>query len=39
MKKAHPLWAKAERRFERVFGADSALGLRTILKEVATTEF
>lgn len=39
MKKAHPLWAKAERRFERVFGADAARGLRTVLKEVATTEF
>ena len=39
MKKAHPLWAKAERRFERVFGADAALGLRTILKQIATTNF
>src|ERR1700736_1421421 len=28
MKKAHPLWAKAERRFQRVLGADAALGLR-----------
>src|SRR5258708_37446136 len=39
MKKAHPLWAKAERRFEGVFGADAALGLRTVLKQVATADF
>jgi DNA-binding MarR family transcriptional regulator len=39
MKQAHPLWAKAERRFERVFGPDAALGLRTVLKRVATADF
>lgn len=39
MKKAHPLWAKAERRFEGVFGADAARGLRTVLKQVATADF
>lgn len=36
---ARPLWAKAERRFEQAFGADSALGLRTVLKQVATADF
>jgi DNA-binding MarR family transcriptional regulator len=37
--KAKPFWAKAERRFERVFGADNALGLRTVLKQVTMAEF
>jgi DNA-binding MarR family transcriptional regulator len=37
--KAKPLWAKAERRFERIFGAGNARDLRTVLKQVATTEF
>ena len=37
--KARPLWAKAERRFERVFGAEAALGLRTVLKQLASADF
>jgi DNA-binding MarR family transcriptional regulator len=37
--KARPLWAKAEHRFERAFGAVAARGLRTVLKQVATIDF
>lgn len=36
---ARPLWAKAERRFEQAFGAASARGLRTVLKQVAMADF
>jgi DNA-binding MarR family transcriptional regulator len=36
---AKPLWAKAEKRFERAFGADQAASLRMTLKQVTTTEF
>lgn len=36
---AGPLWAKAERRFERTFGTEAALGLRTVLKQVASADF
>lgn len=39
IKKARPLWAKAERRFERVFGVDGAVALRSTLKDVAMAEF
>ncbi len=39
LKEAKPLWAKAERRFERVFGSDKAAGLRILLKQMTTTEF
>ncbi len=39
MKKARPLWVKAERRFEQVFGTDAALDLRVVLKKVATADF
>jgi DNA-binding MarR family transcriptional regulator len=34
-----PLWAKAQRRFERAVGMDVAQGLRTLLKRVATADF
>ncbi len=37
--KARPLWAQAERRFERVIGADDARSLRAVLKQVATAPF
>ena len=36
---ARPLWAGAQRRFERTFGTAAALDLRTVLKQLATTEF
>jgi DNA-binding MarR family transcriptional regulator len=39
MKEAKPLWAKAERRFERAFGADNAASLRLALKQVTATKF
>jgi DNA-binding MarR family transcriptional regulator len=39
MKQAKPLWAKAEKRFERAFGADNAMSLRIALKQVTATEF
>src|SRR5208282_4131309 len=34
-----PLWAAAQRRFERTFGEEAALELRTVLKEIATADF
>ena len=34
-----PLWAKAQRRFERAVGVDVAQGLRTLLKRIATSDF
>ncbi len=37
--KARPRWVAAQRRFESTFGREAALGLRTVLKEVATAEF
>ena len=37
--KARPLWATAQRRFERGFGEMPALDLRAILRRVATLEF
>ena len=37
--KARPRWAAAQRRFERTFGKEAALQLRTVLKEIATAEF
>lgn len=37
--KARPLWAKAERRFERQIGASSARQLRETLVRVAGTDF
>ena len=36
---AKPLWAKAERRFEDVFGAEAASNLRAVLRQVSTTPF
>jgi DNA-binding MarR family transcriptional regulator len=39
MKKAKRLWAQAERSFERAFGEDHALLLRTVLKQVTTIAF
>ena len=36
---ARPLWAGAQRRFERTFGWAAALDLRTVLKQLATTNF
>jgi DNA-binding MarR family transcriptional regulator len=37
--KARPLWAKAERRFERKIGAKHARDLRTALVRVAAADF
>ena len=37
--KTRPLWAAAQLRFERCFGADEASALRAVLKTVATTDF
>ncbi len=37
--KARPRWAAAQRRFERTFGKEAALELRSVLKEIATAEF
>ena len=37
--KARPLWAKAQHRFEHAFGAEAALDLRTVLKQVASADF
>jgi DNA-binding MarR family transcriptional regulator len=39
VKKAKRLWARAERAFQRAFGADRALSLRTVLKQVTAVEF
>jgi DNA-binding MarR family transcriptional regulator len=39
MAKARPRWAVAQRRFERTFGKEAALELRTVLKEIAMAEF
>ena len=37
--KGRPLWAQAQRRFARAFGAESAVDLRLILKQVAMADF
>src|SRR6202011_4023821 len=37
--KARPRWAAAQRRFESAFGKDAAVELRTVLKEIAKTDF
>lgn len=37
--KARPLWAAAQRRFERHFGEAAARDLRATLKQIATAEF
>ena len=37
--KARPLWAQAQRRFERAFGAGASAELRDVLREVAALEF
>jgi DNA-binding MarR family transcriptional regulator len=39
IKRARPLWAKAERRFETAFGAENADKLRAVLKQVIMVEF
>ena len=36
---ARPLWSAAQRRFEDAFGADAALGLRNVLKQVVAVNF
>jgi DNA-binding MarR family transcriptional regulator len=38
MRAARPLWASAERRFERAFGTDDAVSMRRLLKRVTATE-
>jgi DNA-binding MarR family transcriptional regulator len=37
--KARPRWAAAQRRFERTFGKEAALEVRTVLKEIAMAEY
>ena len=37
--KGRPLWASAQRRFERAVGGGAAAELRTFLKRVATADF
>ena len=37
--KGRPRWAAAQRQFESTFGREAALELRTVLKEIATSEF
>jgi DNA-binding MarR family transcriptional regulator len=39
LKKARPLWAKAERRFEHKIGAAPARALREVLVRVAAADF
>jgi DNA-binding MarR family transcriptional regulator len=39
IKRARPLWAKAERRFEVAFGVENADKLRAVLKQVIMVEF
>jgi DNA-binding MarR family transcriptional regulator len=39
VKKARRMWAQAEQKFERAFGEDRALSLRTVLKHVTTIAF
>jgi DNA-binding MarR family transcriptional regulator len=39
VKKANRLWAQAELRFQRAFGADEARSLQTVLKQVTAVEF
>jgi DNA-binding MarR family transcriptional regulator len=39
MQEAKPLWAQAERSFERSFGADAARALRAALQQVTAIEF
>jgi DNA-binding MarR family transcriptional regulator len=36
---AKPLWAKAEKRFEGIYGAENASALRVALKQVTMIEF
>ena len=36
---ARPLWAKAELRFEDIFGQSNALGLRAMMRQITTVEF
>jgi len=38
LNEAKPFWAKAERHFQQVFGADNAFDLRVALKQVTTAE-
>jgi DNA-binding MarR family transcriptional regulator len=37
--RGRPLWANAQRRFEKTFGAEAAQNLRTVLKGVAMADF
>jgi DNA-binding MarR family transcriptional regulator len=37
--KARSHWAAAQRRFERTFGKEAALELRSVLKEIATVAY
>lgn len=38
IRKARHLWVRAEHRFERAFGSDATLDLRTILRRVTETK-
>jgi len=39
MTEARQLWIEAERRFQKAFGADESVTLRTVLKQVTTVAF
>jgi DNA-binding MarR family transcriptional regulator len=37
--KGRPLWARAQRRFDRTFGPEASFRLRAVLKQVASADF
>ena len=39
LRSARTLWAKAESRFEEIFGRSNALGLRAMMRQITTVEF
>ena len=39
LRSARTLWAKAESRFEEIFGQSNALGLRAMMRQITTVEF
>ncbi len=39
LRSARTLWAKAESRFENVFGQSNAIGLRAMMRQITTVEF
>jgi DNA-binding MarR family transcriptional regulator len=39
LRSARPLWAKAESRFEDIFGHMDAIGMRALMRRVTTVRF